>query len=570
MKMIRRKQWLLSIILILALLLPLLPLPARAELAADAGRAYLELLRAKRASIPVKPWMGLIGRTEDLKSVALPDLDGDGTAELVFLTAEDNDPGMIFGKHVILNIYTYADGAVKALCAEEISYGGGTTPHYFKVYRNREQSALFALGGWSHALESESTYFRFSLEDGAVARRTLLARQGTYELNGEPVSETEYQRCKDEMSGPIAEVLIDSESANSAQSGMTCDEAEAFLLAASVSRAVNVTVNGEPVIWTDAAPFIDEHDRTLVPLRAVGEALGLAAYWDAPAREAVFSNRERSIIFPIGSALARTGDGAAVEMDTAAVIMNDRTYAPIRYLAEYFGYTVSWDNATRTAMLQSAGSGSLESASVSWTRMNHSYRQKDDIFGDTFVNCYYDLASITDQTPLQGAINAALRSGYEEFLLREDVGEPYAGGFDEGETNLTNGRSGELAQNADGILSLKYTTDWMMGGVGDGSPSGVTVSLKTGRLLRLGDLTAADGSAITFRRMEDLAVACYRERGVPQEYITSSLVYFREKTLDDLEFYIENNQIILCIAKYELAPGAAGSAEIPTGIYIRE
>ena len=77
-----------------------------------------------------------------------------------------------------------------------------------------------------------------------------------------------------------------------------------------------------------------------------------------------------------------------------------RTYAPIRYLAEYFGYTVSWDNTTRTAMLQSAGSGSLESASVSWTRMNHSYRQKDDIFGDTFVNCYYDLASITDQTPL--------------------------------------------------------------------------------------------------------------------------------------------------------------------------
>lgn len=569
MKTKRWMHWAVSFLLVLALLLPLFPLPARAELNADAGRAYLDVLRANSPSIPVKPWMGIIGRTEDLKSVAFPDLDGDGTPELVFLTAEDNASGMIFGKHVILNIYTYADGAAKQLCAEEISYGGGTTPHYFKVYRNRGQSALFALGGWSHALESESTYFMFALENGAVVRRALLARQGTYELNGETVSETEYQRYKNEMSGPIAEVLIDSESANSAQSGMTEEEAEAYLFSATVSHSINVTVNGETVAWTDAAPFIDENDRTMVPLRAVGEALGLVAYWDAPAREAVFSDRTRSIIFPIGSAAARTGDGGTVEMDTAAVIVNSRTYAPIRYLAEYFGYTVGWDAATRTAMIQSPADGGLDSADVVWKRMNHSYRQADDVFGDTFVNCYYDLAAITDQTPLQGAINAALRSGYEAFLLQEDVGEPYAGGFDEGETNLTNGRSGELAQNADGILSLKYTTDWMMGGVGDGSPSGVTVSLKTGRLLRLGDLTAADGSAITFRRMEDLAVACYRERGVPEEYIASSLTYFREKTLNDLDYYIVNNQIILCIAKYALAPGAAGSAEIPTGIFVR-
>ena len=45
---------------------------------------------------------------------------------------------------------------------------------------------------------------------------------------------------------------------------------------------------------------------------------------------------------------------------------------------------------------------------------------------------------------------------------------------------------------------------------------------------------------------------------------------FRKKQLDDLEFYIENNEIILCIAKYELADGAAGAAEIPTGIFVRE
>ena len=108
-----------------------------------------------------------------------------------------------------------------------------------------------------------------------------------------------------------------------------------------------------------------------------------------------------------------------------------------------------------------------------------------------------------------------------------------------------------------------------MGGVGDGSPSGVTVSLRTGERLYLSDLTAADGREITFQAMEDLAVKCYSERGVSSEKMATHLQYFREKSLDDLEFYIENNQIILCIAKYELGPGAAGTAEIPTGILIK-
>ena len=36
---------------------------------------------------------------------------------------------------------------------------------------------------------------------------------------------------------------------------------------------------------------------------------------------------------------------------TAAVISNERTYAPIRYLAEYFGYTVGWDGETQTVSL---------------------------------------------------------------------------------------------------------------------------------------------------------------------------------------------------------------------------
>ena len=115
---------------------------------------------------------------------------------------------------------------------------------------------------------------------------------------------------------------------------------------------ISVTVNGEAVAWTDAVPFIDANDRTMVPLRAVADAMGLDVSWDAAAREAGFSDSGsgKTIFFPIDSTAAHTS-GGEVKMDTAAVIVSDRSYAPIRYLAEYFGYTVGWDDAIRTVVI---------------------------------------------------------------------------------------------------------------------------------------------------------------------------------------------------------------------------
>ncbi len=114
---------------------------------------------------------------------------------------------------------------------------------------------------------------------------------------------------------------------------------------------VRVRAAGEFIRWPDAKPFINSDGRTLVPLRAVAESLGLRVSWDAEAREASFTDGTRTIAFPIGSSTAKTTEGS-LEMDTAAVIVHDRTYAPIRWLAEYFGYTVSWESATRCVVIR--------------------------------------------------------------------------------------------------------------------------------------------------------------------------------------------------------------------------
>lgn len=113
-----------------------------------------------------------------------------------------------------------------------------------------------------------------------------------------------------------------------------------------------VTIGDKAVQWTDATPFVDSNNRTMVPLRAVGDALGLTVDWNGNTREASFSDGSKTIYFPIDSNTARTSEGQQIVMDTAAIVIDGRTYAPIRYLAEFFGYTVDWDGESRTVIIK--------------------------------------------------------------------------------------------------------------------------------------------------------------------------------------------------------------------------
>lgn len=140
-----------------------------------------------------------------------------------------------------------------------------------------------------------------------------------------------------------------------------------------------VTVDGKPVVFTDAKPFVDENGRTLVPLRPVANAMGLNVEWDGAQQKAIFYRTytpgvegvisygklvQMAVEFKIGSPdVAISGkvqlepDGMepifdGYSMDTAPVVKDGRTYAPLRYLAQSFGYDVGWDNATKTVTVE--------------------------------------------------------------------------------------------------------------------------------------------------------------------------------------------------------------------------
>lgn len=115
---------------------------------------------------------------------------------------------------------------------------------------------------------------------------------------------------------------------------------------------LNIEVNGETVKFTDAWPFIDGAGRTMVPVRFVSEQFGYNVDWDAESSMVTISpgnasqDQGRQLYLVIGSDTITITDGlsaSSVVMDTTAVIINDRTYIPLRYVAELLGYTVEWD-----------------------------------------------------------------------------------------------------------------------------------------------------------------------------------------------------------------------------------
>lgn len=102
----------------------------------------------------------------------------------------------------------------------------------------------------------------------------------------------------------------------------------------------------------DVPPIIVD-DRTLVPMRAIFEALGARVDWDDETRTVTASASGKTIVMRIGDA-QMTVDGAAVDLDVPPMILFDRTLVPVRAVSESFGATVDWDEATYNVIISYA------------------------------------------------------------------------------------------------------------------------------------------------------------------------------------------------------------------------
>lgn len=112
------------------------------------------------------------------------------------------------------------------------------------------------------------------------------------------------------------------------------------------STAANVF--GTPVI-NDVAP-IARNNRTMLPIRFIAEALGARVDWDAANQKVTIVRDTLVIEIFLGSDVAYV-NGQPVQLDSPAFAENNRTYLPLRFVAENLGAVVDWDASTQTVTI---------------------------------------------------------------------------------------------------------------------------------------------------------------------------------------------------------------------------
>jgi len=117
-------------------------------------------------------------------------------------------------------------------------------------------------------------------------------------------------------------------------------------------KPIEIYINGQKV-ESDVAPII-VNDRTLAPVRVISENLGAEVYWDNDNRQVQIITPSKTIILKIDDKRALV-DGREVILDVPAKIVNDRTMVPLRFLGETLGAEVSWDNELRRVIINRTG-----------------------------------------------------------------------------------------------------------------------------------------------------------------------------------------------------------------------
>ena len=115
-------------------------------------------------------------------------------------------------------------------------------------------------------------------------------------------------------------------------------------------KEITVMLNGKKIGF-DVQPQIIG-DRTMVPLRAIFEALGAIVEWDEDTQTVTSVKGNRKVILSVGVDRIII-NGSSKALDTVPCIVDGRTLVPVRAISEAFDMRVDWDGSSMTVKISS-------------------------------------------------------------------------------------------------------------------------------------------------------------------------------------------------------------------------
>gem|GEM_PF-4039846 len=164
-----------------------------------------------------------------------------------------------------------------------------------------------------------------------------------------------------------------------------------FTSTALAQSELAVYVDGTEVDFPDQMPFINQDNRTLVPIRFIAEEMGAEVNWK-DAKELVKIERDATLItLFIGESRARVNNQWRY-FDTKAEIHNGRTMVPLRFISETLDVKVKWDGASYAAHSFTSGQCEDEINMIMGI-------VSDEIYAQTNSNPFMFEYSVSDNRP---------------------------------------------------------------------------------------------------------------------------------------------------------------------------
>lgn len=121
-------------------------------------------------------------------------------------------------------------------------------------------------------------------------------------------------------------------------------------------KTPQIEYNGK-IIKSDVQPFI-QNERTMVPIRFISETLGYKVDWNNEERLISITGKDTSLGLKIDSKKSKV-NGKEVELDAPSIIKNERTFVPLRFVAENLKAEVKWDNDNFKVIINDSSNSSI-------------------------------------------------------------------------------------------------------------------------------------------------------------------------------------------------------------------
>lgn len=198
----------------------------------------------------------------------------------------------------------------------------------------------------------------------------------------------------------------------------------------NADHGIHIFVNGTRLDPDIPPKIIDSY--TFVPVRIVAEQLGAGVSWSKADRKVTVINDRTNIELLIDSKEA-TINGSKVELPVAPLIIEGITMLPLRYIGDQLGVKVSWDALTKSVFVyKKEEQVTIQSASFTDQAVqtdqtdDEFYHKSEDLFGDNQVESDPSLLPDTETNPVgneslnQLAAVGSIESVGEQIMIQSD------------------------------------------------------------------------------------------------------------------------------------------------------